>query len=743
MKRIYGKLLKFHKDQKGSTLLVTMVAMLFIGTLGTLILIAALANYEMNNMDYGSKRSFYLAEKAMEEIHSGIGVDAMGKLSDAYVEVLGNIVKNDGSGGFFKIDNTKANEQFREKYFDMLEAAYCNANVNAVMDTVKAYVRKENGYNYTIEDPVSIQTVKKMEDGKEKIDSVVIEGLKVICENQRVGYYSSITTDIIIQAPPYEINFTTNGTVPWDKVMQYCVVARNDLNIASDSKIIGNLFSGNDGIAFVDRIGTKKINVDVLAHNVVTSGSITEAYADVDIKSDDSSKAQIWAKSLKTSSYVQTTGKELGKYSKTISDYQSPHILNKYNIDGRCILADDLEVSGDGSEVTIKGEYYGYGDSTITADNNSAIVVNGLGASLDMTSVNKLLVAGNAYVDLTQGGGLQDYSTGESITVKGNQVAYLADLEDLKDISSSLTNPMEVSEFKDAYNAGLDSKKIIKRQVGSLYYFYKKDGSLNHQISIYNDYFSNNCTDLFNNPLMSRISKMKLSKLQIDTGADIYTKANILQTDGSSISKMSSGEYNSGGSVGNHLIELKGDLKHRYAQMCTLLDDYRGAQEIGSHYYPYTGGTIGNAYESCVEISRVEALASGVEYSGTMNINGKNTYYMVCNNKDVSTVTIPNGYDGYVVICSGSVSMPTDMNGIVFAKEVLVRNDAGSRIKVSADAALVKAILDNENTIPNGLSKRIAWFLVGLVTDDKDDGKNINNVGYDDIVGYENWAKNQ
>ena len=96
MKRIYGKLLKFHKDQKGSTLLVTMVAMLFIGTLGTLILIAALANYEMNNMDYGSKRSFYLAEKAMEEIHSGIGVDAMGKLSDAYVEVLGNIVKNDG-----------------------------------------------------------------------------------------------------------------------------------------------------------------------------------------------------------------------------------------------------------------------------------------------------------------------------------------------------------------------------------------------------------------------------------------------------------------------------------------------------------------------------------------------------------------------------------------------------------------------------------------------------------------------
>lgn len=87
--------------------------------------------------------------------------------------------------------------------------------------------------------------------------------------------------------------------------------------------------------------------------------------------------------------------------------------------------------------------------------------------------------------------------------------------------------------------------------------------------------------------------------------------------------------------------------------------------------------------------------------------------------------------------------MPTDMNGIVFAKEVLVRNDAGSRIKVSADAALVKAILDNENTIPNGLSKRIAWFLVGLVTDDKDDGKNINNVGYDDIVGYENWAKNQ
>ena len=743
MKKIYHKLLKFHKDQKGSTLLVTMVAMLFIGTLGTLILIAALANYEMNNMDYGSKRSFYLAEKAMEEIHSGIGVDAMDKLSDAYVEVLGSIVKNDGSGGFLKIDNDEANKKFRERYFAMLETDYCNANMNAVMDTIKAYVKKETGYDYTINNPVSIQAIKKTVNGEEKIDSIVIEGLKVVCENQRVGYYSSITTDIIIQAPPYDIDFTTNGTVPWEKVLKYCAVARNDLNIASDAKIVGSLFAGNDGIAFADRISTKKIDVDVLAHNIVTSGSITEAYADVNIKSDDSSKAQIWAKSLKTSSYVQSTGKELGKYSKTISAYQSPKILNKYNIDGRCILADDLEVSGDGSEVTIKGEYYGYGDAYNTADNNSAIAVNGLGASLDMTSVNKLLVAGNAYVDLTQGGGIQDYSTGESITVKGNQVAYLADIDDLKDINTSLTNPMEVSEYKAAYDSKLDDKKIIKRQVGTLYYFYKKDGSLSNQISLFNDYFSSNCTDLSDNPLMSRISKMKLSQLQIDTSADIYTKANIIQTDGSSISKLSNGEYNSGGSIGNHLDELKGDLKHRYAQMCTLLDDYRGAQEIGSHYYSYTGDSIGNAYDSCVDTSKVEALASGVEYSGTMNINGKNTYYMVCNNKDVSTVSIPSGYDGYVVISSGSVSIPSDMNGIVFAKEILIRDNAGSKVKVSADDALVKAILDNEGTIPDGLSKRIAWYLKGWVVDEKDDGKSINNVGYDDIVGYENWAKNQ
>ena len=95
----------------------------------------------------------------------------------------------------------------------------------------------------------------------------------------------------------------------------------------------------------------------------------------------------------------------------------------------RTYVADDLSLNGDDCNITIKGKYLGFGknnantsDSTGKASTSSAIIVNGRICTLDMTDINYLLLAGKAYVKLTED---SSYVTGDSMGLKGNQEIYL------------------------------------------------------------------------------------------------------------------------------------------------------------------------------------------------------------------------------------------------------------------------------------------------------------------------------
>ncbi|EJW95663.1 hypothetical protein EVA_16230, partial [gut metagenome] len=138
-------------------------------------------------------------------------------------------------------------------------------------------------------------------------------------------------------------------------------------------------------------------------------------------------------------------------------------------LEGKTYFSDDLTVeSGSGSVVTLAGEYYGYGtpetakgsknqdfyakwDPTDTGK-NSAITINGKSATLDLSQLQTLLLAGKNYVGTssvgTPGNGSNqnsDVMMGESLTVKGTQLAYLAPPELLYD--GKQTNPMPYDEY--------------------------------------------------------------------------------------------------------------------------------------------------------------------------------------------------------------------------------------------------------------------------------------------------------
>ena len=139
---------------------------------------------------------------------------------------------------------------------------------------------------------------------------------------------------------------------------------------------------------------------------------------------------------------------------------------------GKTYLADDLTVqSGNNSNVTIRGEYYGFGnpdaskpDSVADMKNynwidndttealyneygrkdsalNSSIIINGKNTTMDLSGVQRLMLAGRNYIK-----GSTEIATGESLSVKGSQLAYLLPAELLG--NGEQTNPMTYAQYK-------------------------------------------------------------------------------------------------------------------------------------------------------------------------------------------------------------------------------------------------------------------------------------------------------
>ncbi len=137
-------------------------------------------------------------------------------------------------------------------------------------------------------------------------------------------------------------------------------------------------------------------------------------------------------------------------------------------------VADDLGINGNHSEVKLSNKYCGFGSDPINKDSSSAIVINGLNTNVDASGLSKLTLAGRSFVATgsarQQGNGVDpgeprdvsgnivpiytanpnyDVKMGESIAVKGNQLAYLIPTECIAVGSKTVRgkNPITWSEL--------------------------------------------------------------------------------------------------------------------------------------------------------------------------------------------------------------------------------------------------------------------------------------------------------
>lgn len=446
------------KQNKGFSLITVIIAVSFIGILGLLVLYMALSNFQMKIIDLKGKDSFYTAERAIEEIRVGLQEDVGNSMSEAYIKVLETYDKDENSKDVV-LDKQRQNDfvnEFIKKLANRLKKDSDQSKYN--LDYLKKYLDMKINENETL--IVTTPSNKEPVMTKDNKNGILLKNLKVIYVDPK-GYASVIETDIRLGIP--KVQFPTPSTLP-DLMNMIVVAGKGIICEGGNTTISGSIYSG-----ILQDIN----NNTILEKNPYTSIWVKSG-ANLDIQSGDKivSAGEIYMEP--NASFTSEAGVTLWAQGVKLSSAQ-------VNLLGTTYLSDDLTIeSGSDSRVTVQGEYYGYGypESARSSLNkymynnpekrwsdtalSSSIVINGKNTTLDLSGVRKIMLAGRSYIGTSKVSNSNDIMMGESITVKGTQLAYLLppeliDASKLKNPEMEIKNPMSDSDYKNSGLKQMDS----------------------------------------------------------------------------------------------------------------------------------------------------------------------------------------------------------------------------------------------------------------------------------------------
>lgn len=449
------------QQNQGFSLFTVLIAVSFVGILGLLVLYIALSNFNMKITDLKGKDSFYTAERALEEIRTGLQEDVGNAMSKAYTQVLEsyNVENCSQDSSMDRQRQSEFQDCFITELMRTLRVSKTEDNIYN-MERLRGYVDlKYDGSKESliITNPAGsaplMKAVKNVGKNTEN-NGVLLKNLKVIYVDEK-GRAAIICTDIRLLVP--EVQFPTPSTLP--DLMNMIVVADKGIvcegTESTPTSINGSIYAGNlpsalaaDSETSIKVIPGASLNVES-GDKVVCKGEISVGLNSTFTSAES---VNLWARGLNADS------------------------VQNVSLSGSTYFADDLTVTGKNNNVKISGNYYGYGsyesatsDDCVAKDQyeksgltgaalSSAIVINGKNTTLDLSDTQKLMIAGRNYiasskVKANNRSNTNDVATGESLTVKGTQLAYLVP----KEVLGASGNPLTY----DAYLALLNGAKDI------------------------------------------------------------------------------------------------------------------------------------------------------------------------------------------------------------------------------------------------------------------------------------------
>ena len=481
------KNIQLHKDNRGSTLVVVIVAMFLLCTLASIILYTTYINYTIKTTELRSTDNFYTAESVMEEIKAGLEWEVSNAYTDAYLYVMQNYSSGDGTGEVLRTTNfqTRYVNYLKDKFdpdgdkkielallYGYLSELQTDSDGN-VLFTADGEVTFPDGSHAKLE-------LNQPESLVAYTDGVWIKGLQLNYTDQN-GYVAVIATDIALRIP--NMTFEEQNNLPG--ILAYSLIAdqklylgvnENDITEGGSYMVRGSVYGGSDGIFVRNSQAAFEAAEAGGAYIVVTGGNVeVQGLSGSDAKFSTAGNASLWADGITVDSGV-------------------------LNLSGESYVQDDLTVNGKNSEITLGGHYYGFGYQSVSTTargpkNSSSILINGTGIKLDLSSLTELGLAGQAYIGTTdadedgvaddreliaddgsvptdaEGNPLNvsantDVRMGESLSIRSNQLAYLVPPECIGYIDGECvlgSNPITLSQYQE-FQANRLAPEVISSQ---------------------------------------------------------------------------------------------------------------------------------------------------------------------------------------------------------------------------------------------------------------------------------------
>lgn len=429
---------RFYKDERGSSLVLTIIAMAFISLLAVAVISMTVTNIRLKLAQKGSQKNFYTADSIVDEIRAGVEELVSSASVDAYMEAFssyGTVLS-----GSQEVLSDKYNKKFLETMISDLsdgKSSYGDSTLYYKDEILQSYLIK-NGANpdrYVVHSLHPGGDTKPYGSMVMENDTLLLKDIQVTMTESNKSYKTTITTDIRVNIP--EMSAETRS-----EYLNYALIADNQViaGVSGTVNVDGSIYagtvrrysaSGSDETGILVENGTTlKIN----AEQVVTRGDIfINGGSTLELNGYNGLPSNLWVENIFTSS------KGGGG--------------NTLNITGTCNVSDDMEVGGEGDQVTLSGNYYGYnynndysdaGVTTVSTESqySSAILINGKGSNLDLTGLDRLVLSGRTFISKKTNAGEADeriatgpsatkapimnadIAMGESLTVKGAQVAY-------------------------------------------------------------------------------------------------------------------------------------------------------------------------------------------------------------------------------------------------------------------------------------------------------------------------------